>query len=73
MNKSKSSEVPMRLSCARYDDAILRHRHATLAPPLLVGDPLGSPHLPGRHSSHLGCLHTKEQSQRHVEQWKSKI
>ena len=67
MNKSKSSEVPMRLSRARYDDATLRHRHATLVPPLLVGDPLGSPHLPGRHSSHLG-LHTKEQSQRHVEQ-----
>ena len=36
MIKSKSSEVPMRLSCAKYDDATLRHRHATLAPPLLV-------------------------------------
>ena len=38
MIKSKSSEVPMRLSCARYDDATLRHWHATLAPPLLVKD-----------------------------------
>lgn len=66
MTKSKSGEVPMRLFFAKYDDATLRHRHATLAPPLLVGDPLGSPHLPGCYSSHLGCLHTKKQSQRHV-------
>ena len=53
---------------AGYDDATIRHRHATLAPPLLVGDPLRSPHLPGHRSSHIGCLHTKEQSQRHAEQ-----
>ena len=49
---NKCSQVS--LSRAGSDDATLRHRHATLAPPLLVGDPLGSPHLPGRHSSHLG-------------------
>ena len=59
----------MSLSHAGSGDTTLRHRHTTLVPPLLVGDPLGSPHLPGRHSStHLGRLHTKEQSQRHVEQ-----
>ena len=65
IKSNKCSQVS--LFCAGSDDATLRHRHATLVPPMLVGDPLGSPHLPGRHSSHLGCLHTKEQSQRHVE------
>ena len=32
------------LSRAGSDDVTLRHRHATLAPPQLVGDALGSPH-----------------------------
>ena len=64
---NKCSQVS--LSRAGSDDATLRHRHATLVPPPLVGDLLGSPHLHGRHTStHLGCLYTKEQSQRHVEQ-----
>ena len=47
------------------DDATLRHRHATLTPPELIGDP----HVSAPHSStQLRCLHTKKQSQRHVEQ-----
>ena len=48
-------------------DATLRHRHATLAPPLSVGDPLGSPHMSAPHSSYRWCLHAMKQSQRHVE------
>ena len=32
----------MNHSRAGHDDATLRHRHATLVPPLLVGDLLGS-------------------------------
>ena len=64
----------MRLSIARYDDATLRHQHSTLAHLLLVEDPLGSPHLPAPHSSiHQRCLYIKEHSQRHVEQWISKV
>ena len=52
----KSNKCPqVSLSCAGSDDATLRHRQATLAPPLLVRDPLGFPHLPGHHNSHLGC------------------
>ena len=63
----------MYLSRAGSDDAPLRHRHATLVPPLLAGDPLGSPHrLAPLNSTHLMCLHTKEQSQRHIEQKISK-
>ena len=58
----------MSLSRAESDDATLRHRQATLAPPLLVGDPLGPLHRPAPISNYLGCLRTKEQSQRHVEQ-----
>ena len=68
MNNKNLVNAAMSLSCARCDDATLCHRHVTFAPPQLVGDPLGSPHLPAPHSSHLGCLHTTEQSQRHVEQ-----
>ena len=51
----------MNRSRARNDDATLRHQHATLVPPLLVGDPLGSPHLIApRSSTHLRSLHIKE-------------
>ena len=42
------------LSHAENDDATLRHWHATLTPPLLVGDLLGSPHLPADKSTKLG-------------------
>ena len=68
MNKYSLINPNVSLSRARYDDVNLRLWHATLAPPQQVEDPLGSPHLPAPHSNYLGCLHTKELSQRHVEQ-----
>ena len=52
---------------ARYDGATLYQRNATLAHPLLVEDPLGSPHRSTPRSNHLRSLHTKKQGQRRVE------
>ena len=62
-NNKIQSKSQVYHSRARYDDVTLRHRHTTLALPLLVGDPLGSPHQLVPRSDHLRSLHTKEHGQ----------